>query len=285
MTPASSRLTAADPSISVSIVVYRPDLEELGETLRSLRVAAEHALSARRATALSVDLIDNGTEHEDALDSLAADAFAGDDRLTTAVLRGHGNVGYGRGHNLSLLASTARYHLVLNPDVLMAPEALAQAVAFMERHHDVGLLAPQTFDGEGTRQYLCRDYPTVFLLFLRGFAPRPLRRAFGRYMEAHELRARTSAGVARGIPLISGSFMFGRRSVLQHVRGFSPAYFMYFEDSELSLAVGRVAVVAYVPDVRIVHFGGGAARKGWRHTRLFVRSAFTFFRRNGWRWV
>jgi GT2 family glycosyltransferase len=60
---------------------------------------------------------------------------------------------------------------------------------------------------------------------------------------------------------------------------------MYFEDSDLSLAVGELAGVLYVPSVRIKHYGGGAARKGIRHTTMFIRSAWTFFRTHGWKLV
>jgi hypothetical protein len=31
-----------------------------------------------------------------------------------------------------------------------------------------------------------------------------------------------------------------------------------------------------VPSVRIIHYGGDAARKGWRHVRWFVISAFRY---------
>jgi len=34
----------------------------------------------------------------------------------------------------------------------------------------------------------------------------------------------------------------------------------------------------------VVHHGGGAARKGWSHRRLFVRGAWRFFTTHGWRW-
>jgi len=58
---------------------------------------------------------------------------------------------------------------------------------------------------------------------------------------------------------------------------------MYFEDYDLSLRIGREAGVAYVPEARIVHHGGDAARKGWRHVGWFVRSAWRFFSRHGWK--
>ncbi|HEY0970499.1 MAG TPA: hypothetical protein VGE02_05930 [Gemmatimonadales bacterium] len=272
--------------LSVSVVTYRPDLEELAATFRSLVVSFGVARDAGVLEGLLVEVIDNGTDDLHGLDSVLNTVFSDVPDLEARLRRGHGNVGYGRGHNLSLLGSRARYHLVLNPDVLLDADALQHAVEFLDANPRVGLLTPQVRGPSGERQFLCRAYPSVFVLFLRGFAPAPFRRLFRRYMQAHELRDRTSSDTpAMGIPLVSGCFMFGRRDVLQRVGGFSPSYFMYFEDSDLSLAVGREAEVAYVPAVRIVHAGGGAARKGLRHTRMFMRSAYTFFSRNGWRLV
>jgi hypothetical protein len=49
--------------------------------------------------------------------------------------------------------------------------------------------------------------------------------------------------------------------------------------------LNRITGSAYVPSVKIVHHGGGAARKGARHLALFARSAVRFYRKHGWKWV
>ncbi len=59
-----------------------------------------------------------------------------------------------------LHGSGADYHLVLNPDVELAPDALAVGVRWLAEHPDIGAIAPEVFDGDGERQeYLCRRYP------------------------------------------------------------------------------------------------------------------------------
>jgi len=35
----------------------------------------------------------------------------------------------------------------------------------------------------------------------------------------------------------------------------------------------------------VVHHGGGAARKGWKHVGWFVQSGVRFYRKHGWRFV
>lgn len=81
----------------------------------------------------------------------------------------------------------------------------------------------------------------------------------------------------------SGAALCIRAELWRSLGGFDPRFFMYFEDYDLSMRVGREAAIAYVPEARIVHHGGEAARKGWRHVAWFVTSAWRFFRRHGWK--
>jgi hypothetical protein len=271
--------------LSISIVVYRPDMALLTATLQSLRIALETANWAGAISQVTLSMVDNGSEDERVLDAAATAAVEGLPWLRLEILRGHGNVGYGRGHNLSIMASDATYHLVLNPDVILAPDAILESARYLDAQPDVGLLAPRGYDPAGERQYLCRLYPTLLALYLRGFAPAFLRRRFQSYLYTHEMRGLTDERSVKGIPIVHGCYMFTRLPVLQAIGGFSPRYFVYFEDSDLSIRLGRVASLAFVPQVHIVHFGGGAARKGLQHIVLFVSSAFTFFRSHGWKMI
>jgi GT2 family glycosyltransferase len=97
------------------------------------------------------------------------------------------------------------------------------------------------------------------------------------------MRAETAETVRQTVGIASGCFMFLRRAAIDASGGFDPAYFLYFEDFDLSWRLAQTGSVAYVPSVRIVHFGGHAARKGWHHVRLFVRAGRIFFAKHGWK--
>jgi GT2 family glycosyltransferase len=90
---------------------------------------------------------------------------------------------------------------------------------------------------------------------------------------------------ASPVQLLSGACMLIDRRALAAVGGFDTRFFMYFEDYDLSLRLGAHGTLLYVPSMRIVHHGGGAARKGARHIRWFGVSAWRFYRRHGWRWL
>ncbi|APR37488.1 glycosyl transferase [Paraburkholderia sp. SOS3] len=199
---------------------------------------------------------------------------------------GHGNVGYGRGHNLAIVQARSEYHLVLNPDVDLDRDALIDALDFLETHPEVGLLTPRISDAQGRIQYLCRRYPTLLDLFVRGFLPGSARRFFTQRLARYEMRdVINERDIVWDPPIVSGCFMLFRTQVLARLSGFDPRYFLYFEDYDLSLRAHDVARVAYVPHVRVLHHGGGAARKGHRHIKLFLASAFKFYRRFGWKFI
>lgn len=270
--------------LSVSLVVYRADLAVLRATVASLGAAVDQARQAGVVERAVLYLVDNGTADTAALDRTVADALASYvGQLSLEVLRGHGNVGFGAGHNLAIARVDSRYHLVLNPDVVVDGAAIVEGVRYLEAHSEVAMIAPHVLDEVGARQYLCKRYPSVAILGLRGFAPDWLRGLFRRRLDQYEMRDLPDDVPYSPIPIASGCFMLCRTAALVSVGGFSPAFFLYFEDFDLSLRFARQAAIAYVPAVRIRHAGGDAAGKGWAHRGMFIRSAFTFFRRHGWR--
>lgn len=270
------------PSLSASIVTYRPEPGLFSRALASLAAAIAEARRAGELGDARLVVIDNGPPEtrKDVTIALAAwPASAG----PVEVLAGHGNVGYGRANNLAIERVRTDFHLIMNPDVELEPSALREALAAARTHPEVGMLAPAVLGEDGELQYLCKRYPSVWVLFLRGFAPALLRRRFARAIDHYEMRDVIADRFVPSVPLASGCFMLARTALLTRVGGFDPRFFMYFEDYDLSLRVGREAAVAYVPQARILHHGGEASRKGLRHVAWFVSSAWRFFARHGWK--
>jgi GT2 family glycosyltransferase len=276
--------------LTVSIVTYRPDLVLLDRTLRTLAVSLVAAREQELMRAANVVLIDNtGTRASAAaVIRVARDIFRDAD-VTMNYLHGHANIGYGAAHNLVMHGGNTHYHLVLNPDVELAPDALPIAFRFLGEHAEIGVLVPASRRVDGTREYVCKRYPTVFDLALRGFAPRALRQFFRKRLDHYEMRDLVDRvkgdETISPIPAMSGSFMFVRRKAIEATGGFDPRFFLYFEDFDWSVRLNRVTRTVYVPAVKIVHHGGGAAKKAPRHIEYFVRSAARFFNKHGWKWL
>lgn len=275
-------------SLQISIVTHRSDPALLARTLQALRVAIVAAQDADVLKSVHVALVDNSEDR--AIATQVGDlgrAHFSDTPVQVAIVDGHANIGYGAAHNLVMHGTGADYHLVLNPDAEVAPDALVNATRWLDAHPEVGALAPAVSSPAGARQYLCKRYPAVFDLLLRGYAPRWLRRAFSRRLARYEMHDVVGAEPARdaiSIPAMSGAFILARREAIHRTGGFDPRFFLYFEDFDWSLRLAAVMPTAYVPSVRIVHHGGGAARKGLWHLRWFVASGWRFYRKHGWKW-
>jgi hypothetical protein len=274
------------PTLTVSIVTYYPDLAQLDTTLRKLSASMAMAREAGLLRAVNLVLIDNTGDRAiaEAVVKLGAAHFESS-AVTMNYLHGHANIGYGVAHNLVMHGGNTHFHLVLNPDVELAEEALSAALHFFEENDDVGVLVPAMFRRDGTREYACKRFPSVLDLALRGFAPAPLRRLFRKRLDRYEMRDFIGDAVVSPVPVMSGSFMLLRRKAIESTGGFDPGFFLYFEDFDWSVRLNRVTRSAYVPAVRVVHHGGGAARKGWRHIGYFARSGARFFNKHGWKWT
>ena len=162
-------------------------MAQLSRTLATLEracAALVAACAAPGAARLQVVLIDNGGSPD--LAGIAAQLEQAGFRCM--VISGHGNVGYGRGHNLAIGHIASRYHLVLNPDMELDANALAIALDFLDTRPETGLLTPWIGDETGRTQFLCRRRPAVLDLFVRGFLPAALRAPFQSRLARYEMR-------------------------------------------------------------------------------------------------
>lgn len=273
-------------NLSACVVCFRPDAKALLDTIKSLERSARVAVVAGVLESVLLFLVNNGPDGAvgELLSEVTQRWQSDESHILRIFLRGDGaNLGFGVANNLCLDLQGVDYHLVLNPDVELAEDALVRAVSFMTTHSNCGLLTPRASNEDGTRQYLCKRYPSLWDLFLRGFAPGWLKRQFTRRLIRYEMGDTTGSDVYWNPPIVSGCFMLFRMPVFQMLGGFDSRFFLYFEDFDLSLRARALCEVAYVPDVRIVHAGGGAARKGLRHVLMFCASAFRFFSKHGWK--
>ena len=272
--PLPGSLPASSP-LSISIVVYRLDETELALNLGTLRLACEQAA----LTDVALALIDNSEQ------GLQANALRLLAQRTgwphASVLSGHGNVGYGAGHNLAIRAATTPAYLVLNPDVELDANALRAGLATLSLT-GVVLVGAVGRDVAGNLGYLSKRMPSVGTFFLRGFAPAWLKRRFDAQLAHYEYRDLSTNRVSDVI-LVSGAFMLCRTHALRAVSGFDERYFLHFEDLDLSLRLAMLGRVVSDPEVTLIHHGGNSASRRLAHLRVFVRSGLRFFNTHGWR--
>lgn len=269
--------------LSMSVVLYHNEVLQL-ERFRAALVTAVASLRTQLPVAkVTLAVVDNAAaEGQSQLASLFARVPGFD---AVRFIQAEYNLGYGRAHN-RCLDQGADVHLILNPDVYLAPDALVEGVRYLDAHPHVGLVTPYGENDRGEPLFLSKRYPTVLDFLLRGFAPAAIRQWFSSRLARYEMRDTYLGNTpCDTIEIASGCCMLVRSSLLRQLGGFSEAYFLYFEDFDLSVRLRRLSAIAFVPSMKIVHEGGHAARKGWRHVYLFARSGFRFFHDNGWHWL
>jgi hypothetical protein len=186
------------------------------------------------------------------------------------------NLGFASGNNLGIRQSKGRYLLLLNPDTLIKPEALAILLDFMDTHSDVGGAGARLLNPDGSLQYSCSPVPSLSREFLRMFRL-PGIRSDGYYsMEAWGVKQ------PRAVDVLLGACLMVRREALDQVGLLDEQYFMYSEEVDLCSRLRRFSWnLFWVPQAEVIHFGGQSTRQA--SADMFMRlyeSKLRYFRKN-----
>lgn len=228
-------------------------------------------------------LVDNSDDAEyfSRLEAMSAEVCYGDS-LRLELICSPGNLGYGGGNNLVRDQLDSYYHLVVNPDVIVRPNTLCQAVAYFERNGDIAMLSPMVEEEGGQCHHVVKVYPDCFTLLLRYLGCAGLSRIFASRLSRYQCDHLVDQADC-SVELAGGCFQFMRTELFQRIGGFDDRFFMYFEDFDLSIRAREHGAIAYVPMVKISHAGGDVGRKTFTHHRFFAVSALRFFNKHGWR--
>ena len=275
-----SDLTSA-AAVTVTVVLCRSDIGRLGATLSSLDRAVQ-----RLEQRTPLYLIDHSLDerYSDEVRALLSDPGYSSLLDIQHLVRTR-NPGFGSGHNSILSLPMGDCHLILNPDVELQDDFLIRVRQTMAEQSDVAVLAPRGTDELGKEEYLAKRYPSVLVLLMRAFAPGWLQKPVHKQMSRYELQDLPISGPLQDVPLLSGCCMVVQPRAFRAVGGFDERFFLYFEDYDLCMRLLSEGRVVRDPSHLIVHHGGQAARKGWRHILWFLRGGLRFFNSWGWRWV
>lgn len=187
------------------------------------------------------------------------------------------NLGFAHGNNIGLRLADGRYHLLLNPDTLLPPSALAQALDYMDANPGIGALGPRLVLADGSLDLACRrSYPTPAnsLAHFSGLARLfPNSRRFAAYNLTYLDPDETA-----DVESLVGAFMLLRASALAEVGGLDEVFFMYGEDLDLCLRLTRLGWrVVYWPEITVLHYKRAASSKSERAGREFFRAMRLFY--------
>lgn len=194
---------------------------------------------------------------------------------------GQGNVGYGAGHNIAIrkgMEMGAKYHVVLNPDLVFKRGVIKELAAFADTHEGIGLMMPNVIYPDGRTQYLCKLLPTPIDMFGRKLLPDTLIAPRNNKFEMRK----TGYKDIRNAPNLSGCFMFLSVDVLKKVGLFDDRFFMYFEDTDLIRRIHKVSKTVFFPKVSIIHNHAREHSENKQLLKISIISTIKYFNKWGW---
>lgn len=142
----------------------------------------------------------------------------------------------------------------LNPDTYVHPGAVRALVDVLKTHPKAGLAGSRLENPDGSLRAYGFRFPAPWREFFRGARLSILDRFFpGAAVKIPDLLE------TRAVDWVTGASFMMPRGVIDRVGLMDPAYFLYFEETDLMSRVGAAGYeVWHVTDSRVVHLQGSA---------------------------
>lgn len=256
------------PGIKLSVVIVNYNVKHfLEQALMSVRRASVHF-------PVEVFVVDNNSVDESV--AMVRHKFP-----EVNLIANTRNVGFSAANNQAIREAKGEYVLLLNPDTVVEEDTFEKCARFMDERPEAGSLGVRMIDGGG--MFLPeskRGLPSPMVAFFKAFGLSrlfPKSRLFNHYHlgyldpdETHE------------VEVLSGAFMWLRKSVLDEIGLLDDAFFMYGEDIDLSYRIIKAGYKNYYfAGTTIIHYKGESTKKGsLNYVRTFYQAMIIFARKH-----
>lgn len=172
------------------------------------------------------------------------------ERFPWVIVRENGgNLGFAAGNNIALRDDTAEVVVLLNPDVVLAPGALAALTDALADDPHIGIAGAKLWYPDGDTIQHAGGYITH---------PQALPGHYGiGQTDSPEY------DIPRDVEYVIGAATALRRSMLDEIGLLDEGYFLYFEDADLCARARRAGYrVIYWPATTGIHVESATAAKG-----------------------
>lgn len=158
------------------------------------------------------------------------------------------NVGFGKGNNAAIERAQGRNIFLLNSDAVLLNNAVKILSDYMDANEDVGICGGNLYNADYSPQ-------PSFITFYNTISSTVNR--FFRYWFGDARRNFNDTSEPCAVAVVFGAAFMLKRSVVNAVGAFDPAFFMYAEEEELCLRVHRAGYrLMNVPQAKVMHLDG-----------------------------
>ena len=190
------------------------------------------------------------------------------------------NVGFARGVNRAATLAKGEYLVLLNPDTEVRPGALEALVRFARANPGAGLVGGRTLTDDGdVEPSCCWGRPTLWSTFCFATC---LSTAFrGRPFFDPEAMPGWERDTVREVGVVTGCLLAVSAETWHRLGGFDPRFFMYGEDTDLSLRARKAGYRPVItPDAEVIHTIGASSSVPATRRVMIMRGKVTVFRKH-----
>lgn len=257
-------------NIVFSVVLYRTPVSTIKKIIHDFGV-----LRNESEYALTLVLFENGSNISELNTYLIETAKK---CPGVKVLLSKDNLGFGGGHNFVFDQIKSQYFVVMNPDIQgINTRDFDETINYLVMNPEVGLLVPKLVNPDGSVQLTNKLQSTVF--------DQAIRLLGGKFFKKRRLRfVQASNGYTTVMPTKNahGAFMIFRSSTFESIKGFDERYFLYMEDTDITMKVNSISQSVYYPFFSVVHEWQQANRK-ISGVREMLKSMIKYYNKWGWK--
>lgn len=201
-----------------------------------------------------------------------------------ALIENKKNIGFGQANNKGIQLAKGRYYFLLNTDTYLVNNAIELFFDFMQKKANaaVAVVGGELVRPNGESCVSWGYFPN-FKLFVRGSI---WRHFYKREFYNSEVLSPVfpNANYPYEVDYVSGANFFVRSDIIKKVGAFDKCFFLYFEETELTMRIKRRiegSKVMILPQAKIVHFGQGSnlnSTKSKKFKLQYLKSRAHYFR-------
>lgn len=192
------------------------------------------------------------------------------------------NLGFGKANNLGAKYANGDYLFLLNSDTILISNVILEFYRFMQQSPQIAACGGNLIDASGNSTVSHGKFPSL----LQEFSDIGFWRIYPKWYKNHlSVGQKANEGDINRVDYLSGADVFIRRGVWDNIQGFSPQFFMYYEETDMFCRMRKLGYnVCLLPMLKIIHLEGGSFDKSQlfnlKKYAMAFKSKVLYYQRN-----